>query len=104
MESQMLTNREQEVSVSGEQECQNQPQPKRERSTEDRIKEWVGKVEDLDRIRIKNVYGDRWRVDVFTKEIAENCLYNKLHISQSYFLRVDKGDIVDLTIKKEEKF
>lgn len=61
------------------------------------IEDWIGPIENLDRIRISNVYGDKYRVDVFIFKQIENSYYSKLEISKSYFLKVKDNKIVDQT-------
>jgi len=61
------------------------------------IEDWVGYVEKLNHIRCTNVYRNRYRVDVFTYYKLENDLYNRTKITQSYFVAVIDGEVMNLT-------
>lgn len=61
------------------------------------IEKWLGDIDNLNFIRCNNVYGNRYRVDVFTFEQSDNELFSKTKITQSYFLSVKNGKIKDLT-------
>jgi hypothetical protein len=67
------------------------------RTDEQIIEDWVGHVENLNHIRCTNVYRNRYRVDVFTYYKLENDLYNRTKISQSYFVCVTDGEVINLT-------
>ena len=67
------------------------------RTNEQIIEDWVGHVENLNHIRCTNVYRNRYRVDVFTYYKLENDLYNRTKISQSYFVAVIDGEVMNLT-------
>jgi len=61
------------------------------------IEDWVGYVEKLNHIRCTNVYRNRYRVDVFTYYKLEDDLYNRTKITQSYFVAVIDGEVMNLT-------
>jgi hypothetical protein len=61
------------------------------------IEDWVGYVEKLNHIRCTNVYRNRYRVDVFTYYKLEDDLYNRTKITQSYFVAVVDGEVMNLT-------
>jgi hypothetical protein len=67
------------------------------RTDEQIIEDWVGHVYNLNHIRCTNVYRNRFRVDVFTYYKLENDLYNRTKISQSYFVAVIDGEVMNLT-------
>ena len=71
------------------------------RTDEQIIEDWVGHVENLNHIRCTNVYNNRFRVDVFTLYRLEDELYNRTKISQSYFVAVIDGEVINLTVKSE---
>lgn len=66
------------------------------------IRGWLGDV-PAHHIRFKNVYDDRYRVDVFNKHHVSGSLSDSLTISDSYFVRVKDGVVNDLTIKETEE-
>lgn len=61
------------------------------------IEDWVGYVEKLNHIRCTNVYRNRYRVDVFTYYRLADELYDRTKISQSYFVAVVDGEVMNLT-------
>ena len=61
------------------------------------IEDWVGYVEKLNHIRCTNVYRNRYRVDVFTYYRLGDELYDRTKISQSYFVAVVDGEVMNLT-------
>lgn len=65
------------------------------------IEDWVGYVKNLNHIRCTNVYRNRYRVDVFTYYKLEDDLYNRTKISESYFVCVTDGEVINLTVKSE---
>lgn len=70
---------------------------KDDRTDEEIIQDWVGYVPKLNHIRCTNVYSNRYRVDVFTYYRLEDDLYNRIKISQSYFVCVTDGEVINLT-------
>lgn len=79
---------------------------KAERTNEQVIDDWIGSVKKLHQIRHTNVYGSRYRTDVFTyyRENEEDLFYQYV-ISQSYFVAVVNGEVVNLTqtVEPEDK-
>ena len=75
------------------------------RTNEQVIEDWIDHVKDLHLIRYTNVYDNRYRTDVFTYYKVEGDLYNRLLISQSYFVAVIDGEVVNLTqtVEPEDK-
>jgi len=75
------------------------------RTNEQVIEDWIGHVKNLHCIRYTNVYDNRYRTDVFTHYKVEGDLYDRLAISQSYFVAVVDGEIVNLTqtVEPEKK-
>jgi len=75
------------------------------RTNEQVIEDWIGHVKNLHLIRYTNVYDNRYRTDVFTYYKVEGDLYNRLLISQSYFVAVIDGEVVNLTqtVEPEKK-
>ena len=73
------------------------------RTDEEVIEDWVGYVPKLNRIRCTNVYDNRYRVDVFTYYKFDDDLYNRTKISQSYFVCVTDGEVINLTQTVEPK-
>lgn len=63
------------------------------------IRDWLGNDKSAHHIRFKNVYDDRYRVDVFTKHHASGDISETIAISDSYFVRVKDGEVRDLTVK-----
>lgn len=68
------------------------------------IKRWIEsrvfdfKIEDID---IHNVYENAYRVNLYVKHDPEpGCMMSKISIAKSYFLRLNKENVVtDATIK-----
>ena len=75
------------------------------RTNEQVIEDWIGHVKNLHLIRYTNVYDNRYRTDVFTHYKVEGDLYDRLAISQSYFVAVVDGEVVNLTqtVEPEKK-
>lgn len=75
------------------------------RTNEQVIEDWIGHVKNLHLIRYTNVYDNRYRTDVFTHYKVEGDLYDRLAISQSYFVAVVDGEVVNLTqtVEPEDK-
>ena len=71
------------------------------RTDEQIIEDWIGHVDKLNHIRSTNVYRNRYRVDVFTYYRLNDELYNRTKISQSYFVAVIDGEVINLTVKSE---
>ncbi|MCP4121097.1 MAG: hypothetical protein GY751_05035 [Bacteroidetes bacterium] len=72
--------------------------PKRTDLTDQQvIEDWVGHVPKLNKVRCTNVYGNRYRVDVFVYYKLDNDLYDRTRISQSYFVAVADGEVMNLT-------
>jgi len=62
------------------------------------IEDWIGDVKNLHKIRHTNVYDNRYRTDVFTYyKLDDSDLYYRYNISQSYFVAVINGEVVNLT-------
>lgn len=59
------------------------------------IEEWLGDIENLKMVRCKNVYGDRYRVDVFVNR--DEGIFSTTKIEKSYFLKVNEGKVEDMT-------
>lgn len=74
---------------------------KSSRTHEQIIEDWIGSVKNLYKIKYTNLYDNRYRVDVFTTERREAALYDAYMITQSYFICITNGEVVNLTIKKE---
>ena len=69
----------------------------RRRTDQQIIEEWIGYVPKLNHIRHTNVYNNRYRTDVFTYYKLEDDLYNRTKITQSYFVAVIDGEVMNLT-------
>lgn len=67
------------------------------RTDEQIIEDWIGHVDKLNHIRCTNVYRNRYRVDIFTYYKLDNDLYNRTKITQSYFVAVVDGEVMNLT-------
>jgi len=59
------------------------------------IEKWLGDIDNLNMIRCKNVYGDRYRVDVFVR--GDEGIFSTTKIEKSYFLKVNEGKVENLT-------
>jgi hypothetical protein len=73
------------------------PPKKTDRTDQEIIEDWIGYVKNLNHIRHTNVYNNRYRVDVFTYYKLEDDLYNRTKITQSYFVAVIDGEVMNLT-------
>ena len=80
-----------------EKEKKSPPKKTDRRTNEQIIEDWVGHVKNLNHIRCTNVYNNRFRVDIFTYYKLENDLYNRTKISQSYFVALIDGEVMNLT-------
>ena len=67
------------------------------------IKNWVKGNENAYYVRLKNVYDDRYRVDIFNKHHVSGSISDSLTLTNSYFLRVKDGEVKDLTIRSTEE-
>jgi len=62
---------------------------------EDAVLKKVGKPKGFSRIIARNVYGRRWRVNMYCEKAGAGEVMSTIHLSHSYFLTVsDKGEIV----------
>ena len=59
----------------------------------DKILSIIGKPENLVTCKAINLYGDRYRVNVFVKEEVEDITGHKLYIDKSYFCRYNGTDL-----------
>ena len=71
------------------------------RSDQQIIEDWVGFVPKLNKVRCTGIHNDRYRVDVFTYYKMDEDLYDRTKISQSYFVAVVEGEVVNLTQTQE---
>ena len=65
---------------------------------EDKLKKFVGPVENLLKIDAINVYDNRFRVNVWTRTWVGDSVVPRNKIEKSFFVKYDK-EIVDLTIR-----
>lgn len=72
------------------------------------FEKFIGEVPNKFKTRAKNVYENRFRIDVWVKEEQPDCFVSRIYIAKSWFVKVVDGEIVDLTIKpkpvKQKKF
>lgn len=72
-------------------------EPVRNTIPEDKLKKFVGPVENLLKIDAINVYSDRFRINVWTVTWVGDSIVPRNKIEKSFFVKYDKK-IVDLTI------
>ena len=78
-------------------------EPVDKRSMADKsIKDFIGYVKNLHQICIHNVFGDRYRVNVWTVVRRAESVCDTYNISQSYFMKFADGELTDLTIEPKE--
>ncbi len=63
------------------------------------LNEFVGYVKNHLKTECYNVYGNRWRIDVWTATQNPDSFMRIFNITESYFVRFDGGVITDETIK-----
>lgn len=54
------------------------------------VANWVGEVPNLTKIDFRNVFGDRYRINVWTRENGSN------RISKSFFVSISNNEIRSL--------
>jgi hypothetical protein len=59
------------------------------------VDNFIGEVKNHHKTDATNVYGDRFRIDVWTKETGD--LVDKYTIDKSFFVSYEDGTIKDLT-------
>lgn len=62
------------------------------------LREFVGDVDDLMKVDCHHLYGENYRVNVWTSVLYDGMIPSN-KISQSYFLRFDGESITDFTRK-----
>jgi len=69
-----------------------------------KIREWI--CDDvssrLNFIKVNNVYGDRFRVNCYTKTEREHSFLTDNKIERSFFVRLSGGEVTDLTVEPSE--
>ena len=65
------------------------------------IAEWTPDVTET-LVRISNVYRNRYRVDVFTKQYIDNGFVPRQFIAASFFVAIVDDVVVDLTVEPKE--
>ena len=70
------------------------------RELEKKVLKKIGKIENLYKIRAKNVFADHWRVDIWCSHDNkdEECIMPTVSIDYSYFITLGKNN----RIKKSE--
>ena len=66
------------------------------------INDFIGHVANLYKIRIHNVFDDRYRIDVWIIIRKPDSICDTYSISQSYFMRFSDGKLTDITIEPGE--
>ena len=69
----------------------------------EKLKEFVGEVDNLYKIEAKHVWDDHFRVNVWTKTYSEGYFCANYMIDKSYFVWYNEDVIVDQTIKLQPK-
>ena len=69
----------------------------------EKLKEFVGEVDNLYKIESKHVWDDHFRVNVWTKTYSEGYFCANYMIDKSYFVLYNKDVIVDQTIQPQPK-
>ena len=69
----------------------------------EKLKEFVGEVDNLYKIESKHVWDDHFRVNVWTKTYSEEYFCANYMIDKSYFVWYNEDVIVDQTIKLQPK-
>jgi len=80
-----------------------EPTPKL--TDEQRIQNWLDKKRfdfTVAHSSFTPVYGDRWRIDLYKNRAEVQDFSRNLIIEKSFFLRVSKDQVEDLTIKSNE--
>ena len=78
------------------------PKPKKKKTINDnKLKEFVGPVDNLYEIAVTNVFDHRYRIDVWTSEYSsKESIAPSFKIEKSFFVVLtDGGEIVDRTIQ-----
>lgn len=74
--------------------------PPKEVVLDDIVKEFVGPVENLMRIDILPVFGDDYRINVWTSIVQNGRICATNRIVKSYYVSITNGILTDLTIRK----
>jgi len=82
------------------------PKPKKKKTINDnKLKEFVGPVDNLYEIAATNVFDHRYRIDVWTsKYSSKESIAPSFRIEKSFFVVLtDDGEIVDRTIQPKPR-
>jgi hypothetical protein len=81
----------------------NAGKDKPKKTVKEAVAKFVGEVENMHKIDVFNVFGDNYRVNVWTKEGTEHGITHSYSIVQSYFMKFKDGKLVDLTEKNTRR-
>lgn len=71
--------------------------------SESAICKFVEKIDNLWKIESKHLWGDRFRINVWTETQKDGMFCSFHRIEKSYFVKLVDGEIVDLTVKPKSK-
>lgn len=65
------------------------------------LKEFVGDVQNLQKITARHIHESRFRVNVWIEELKDEHMFRSLSIAKSYFVHYHEGTIFDETIQPD---
>jgi len=68
-----------------------------------KLKEFVGPVDNLLQISAVHLWDNRFRINVWTSKYKENALSPTIKIDKSFFVHYNNGIIIDQTIQPKPK-
>ena len=66
---------------------------------QDKLKEFVGPVDNLLKVSATHLWDDRFRVNVWTEKYRENSICPDIKIDKTFFVHYNDGMIIDHTIQ-----
>ena len=69
----------------------------------DKLKEFVGPVDNLLKISATLLWDNRFRINVWTEKYEKNAIFPTFSIDKSFFVHYNNGVIIDQTIQPKPK-
>lgn len=66
--------------------------------TDEQLREFVGDIENLDRVECKRVYGNRYRINCWTKKYTDGMITPTIRLPYSWFVKYENETIIDITL------
>ena len=105
MNNTMTTNEKKAAEVRQQVDPKDQVEPQ-EKRLEKIVINTLGKPKEFSQIRVKNVYSDRWRVDIFCSFVTEGEMLTtkSVRITDSFFIVFRDNEIFSVDPPLEPKY